>query len=455
MHSDSENEDARPAKRQKIQDESAETDINLGTLDQEADTIPPHIPNKEELKEQEEFIDSMPPEVINTIKNDSRRLTFDEFIKKYMNIDFTVRQLLLVFGFTLEAQWDSRPDIDLVPLLQYVIRRNNEKRQRRADVNSMDDVLRLLRDSSKVMVLTGAGVSVSAGIPDFRSENGIYSRLGEFGLDDPQQMFDIEFFRDEPRTFYSFAREIYPSNFKPTPSHMFIKVLEDQDKLLRNYTQNIDTLENETGIKRVIQCHGSFATAKCIACGYSVPGETIKEDIFEKRVPWCPMCDDGILKPDIVFFGEPLSQLFSDHFDADKKTVDLLIVMGSSLKVAPVGDVMHRIPHDVPQILINMESLPHMMNFDVQLLGDCDTIVSYLCRQLGWTLPVPEGGFRVPPAVMDSYTQQILPNKYVFGSAIVGLGRGKSMRVGEGQEVNGDLKEEDGKNDVEAEVHVS
>ena len=106
------------------------------------------------------------------------------------------------------------------------------------------------------MILTGAGVSVSCGIPDFRSPNGIYSRLSEFELDEPQQMFDLEFFRERPEIFYSFAREIFPSNFIPSPSHYFIKLIEDQGRLLRNYTQNIDTLEQKAGIQNVLQCHG-------------------------------------------------------------------------------------------------------------------------------------------------------------------------------------------------------
>jgi NAD-dependent SIR2 family protein deacetylase len=110
------------------------------------------------------------------------------------------------------------------------------------------------------MVLTGAGVSVSCGIPDFRSPDGIYSRLSEFQLRDPQQMFDLRFFRKRPEIFYSFAREIFPSNFTPSPSHHFIKLLEDKGKLLRNYTQNIDTLEQKAGIHNILQCHGKWVT---------------------------------------------------------------------------------------------------------------------------------------------------------------------------------------------------
>lgn len=92
-----------------------------------------------------------------------------------------------------------------------------------------------------------------AGIPDFRSKNGIYSRLAEFELSDPQEMFDLSYFKIKPETFYAFAHEIYPANFKPSPSHLFIRRLETAGKLLRNYTQNIDTLEHKAGIERVVQ----------------------------------------------------------------------------------------------------------------------------------------------------------------------------------------------------------
>ncbi|KAJ3337051.1 NAD-dependent protein deacetylase sirtuin-1 [Kappamyces sp. JEL0680] len=90
------------------------------------------------------------------------------------------------------------------------------------------------------------------------------------------------------------------------------------------------------------------------------------------------------MKPDIIFFGENLPQDFHDKFAKDKHVVDLLIVMGSSLRVAPVATVKDRIPHRVPQILINMESLRHMQEFDIQLLGYSDTVTKALARSLGW-----------------------------------------------------------------------
>lgn len=171
-------------------------------------------------------------------------------------------------------------NLDLVPILRTTVNRFLRKRRRLDHVNTLEDVVSLMAKAQNIMIVTGAGVSVSCGIPDFRSETGIYSRLQEYQLDDPQQMFDIEYFRHSPEIFYSFAKELYPSKYEPSPSHLFVKLVEDQGKLLRNYTQNIDTLEHKANIKNVVNCHGSFATASCVTCGYKCEGKDIEEYIF-------------------------------------------------------------------------------------------------------------------------------------------------------------------------------
>ncbi|BFZ17316.1 hypothetical protein BsWGS_20355 [Bradybaena similaris] len=262
------------------------------------------------------------------------------------------------------------------------------KRKKLNDINTLDDVLRVLSTSKKIIVLTGAGVSVSCGIPDFRSRDGVYARLAKDfpNLPDPQAMFDIHFFRHDPRPFFKFAREIYPGQFKPSPCHRFIRMLEEKGKLLRNYTQNIDTLEQVAGIQRVVQCHGSFATASCTVCGHKVDSSAIRDEIFNQVIPRCPRCSpapqNAVMKPDIVFFGEGLPEHFHNKMAADKDECDLLIVIGSSLKVRPVALIPNSLPASVPQILINRERL-HYLNFDVELLGNCDDIVGELCRRLG------------------------------------------------------------------------
>ncbi|KAL2769706.1 NAD-dependent protein deacetylase sirtuin-1 isoform c [Daubentonia madagascariensis] len=180
--------------------------------------------------------------------------------------------------------------------------------------------------------------------------------------------------------------EIYPGQFQPSLCHKFIALSDKEGKLLRNYTQNIDTLEQVAGIQRIIQCHGSFATASCLICKYKVDCEAVRGDIFNQIVPRCPRCpaDEplAIMKPEIVFFGENLPEQFHRAMKYDKDEVDLLIVIGSSLKVRPVALIPSSIPHEVPQILINREPLPHL-HFDVELLGDCDVIINELCHRLG------------------------------------------------------------------------
>nr|QSL97062.1 sirtuin 2 [Simocephalus vetulus] len=277
------------------------------------------------------------------------------------------------------------------------------RRERLRHINSITDAVRLLRSCKKILVLTGAGVSVSCGIPDFRSRDGIYARLAvDFpDLPDPQAMFDIHYFRKDPRPFFKFARDLWPGQFTPSKCHKFIRLLEKQNKLLRNYTQNIDTLEQQAGIDRVIQCHGSFATATCLRCQYRVPSKEIEKEIMEQRIPLCPKCSElskdeqeastsstvalssqPIMKPDIVFFGEGMPDEFHRAMAFDKEECDLIIVIGSSLKVRPVALIPCALPNHVPQILINREPLRHMV-FDVELLGDCDIIVNQLCHLLG------------------------------------------------------------------------
>ncbi|KAF9426908.1 NAD-dependent histone deacetylase sir2 [Entomortierella beljakovae] len=382
-------------------------------------------------------------------------------IRKYIlsGLVSTKKMLLLTIPEEIEIP-DSMTENDLVRTVSERIKKFLRRRRRLQSVHTLDHVVCLLKKSKRIMLLTGAGVSVSCGIPDFRSEDGIYSRLSEFELDDPQQMFDLDFFRERPQIFYSFAREIFPSNFTPSPSHYFIKMLEDRGKLLRNYTQNIDTLEQKAGIKKVLNCHGSFATASCVRCGNQVPGDEIKDQIFKQEVAFCSVCktpppppktkkrrgyhsdddddDDSddddrvkpLMKPDIVFFGEKLPAAFHQSLKEDREEVDLLIVIGSSLKVAPVSDIMHQLPNSVPQILIN-RTPNYQMEFDVQLLGNCDAIVAELCRMAGWELKhekLPGGTSNVPD--MEKYTNEdgsgeggraawsfVEPNLYLFEGA--------------------------------------
>eukprot|EP00049_Salpingoeca_infusionum_P000908 m.43532 g.43532 ORF g.43532 m.43532 type:complete len:188 (+) comp10780_c0_seq4:376-939(+) len=148
---------------------------------------------------------------------------------------------------------------------------------------SFEEVVSLMREAKNIIFVIGAGVSTSCGIPDFRSKDvGLYSVLKTRypTLPAPEAMFDMKFFLYDPRPFFDFAKELFPGNFEPSPSHRFIKAFEEKGSLLRCYSQNIDTLESQAGIKKLVQCHGSFTLATCLICHTKVQGQSLKETIF-------------------------------------------------------------------------------------------------------------------------------------------------------------------------------
>lgn len=113
-------------------------------------------------------------------------------------------------------------------------------------------------------------------------------------MSDPQEVFDIEVFREDPSIFYSIAKDILPTEKRYSPTHAFIRLLQDKGKLLTNFTQNIDNIEGAAGIlpEKMIQCHGSFATASCMDCKHQVPGEQLFETIRQGEIPKCARCEE-------------------------------------------------------------------------------------------------------------------------------------------------------------------
>ncbi len=269
-----------------------------------------------------------------------------------------------------DGQHDIYPHSKLIEHPQYFL---SLHRQRIPMFGTLDASIDLIRTAKRVIVVSGAGISVSAGIPDFRSEGGLYSivKSEHPTINDPTDLFDLETFKRDPSLFYSFAHRIWDPTVvrKPSFAHRFIKELETRDQLLRGYSQNIDLLEAAAGIGRTIQCHGSFSRCRCIGCGVYHPTDSyITKCVRERSVPYCPSCNNP-LKPDIVFFGEDLTAEFDTTIDGDLATADLLIVMGSSLKVDPVASIVRDLPPHVPQILINREVVAAPHEFDLCLLS--------------------------------------------------------------------------------------
>ena len=238
----------------------------------------------------------------------------------------------------------------------------------------------LCQQAKHILVITGAGISTSSGIPDFRSpQSGLYANLEAYKLPYPQAIFELSYLQTNPAPFFALIKKLSQKNFKPTLGHQFIKHLEKWGKLLRLYTQNIDGLDQKCGIKKIVCCHGTMATATCLGCARPYSFEDIYPIIKRDEVPRCNCDNHSIIKPDIVFFGERLPADYFTSIEADRHLVDLLLVIGSSMVVDPVASLPLQLPQDIPTLLINREA-NERYTYDVQLLGEIDTLCDKILK---------------------------------------------------------------------------
>lgn len=198
---------------------------------------------------------------------------------------------------------------------------------------SAEECAALIKASNRIVLLSGAGMSTSAGLPDFRGPDGIYKQ--KMGVD-PERIFDIDWFRKEPAFFYEFHREFLGSlkTIEPTFSHMFFASLEQKGKMSGIVTQNIDALHQRAGSKNVLEIHGSVWKSFCVNCAREWNFEDSISLAFSRDVPRCDICG-GVIKPDVVFFGETVKQLEESRKLA--RSADLFFVVGSSLNVTPAA----------------------------------------------------------------------------------------------------------------------
>jgi NAD-dependent deacetylase len=193
----------------------------------------------------------------------------------------------------------------------------------------------LVRDARSVVALTGAGISVPSGIPDFRTP-----RTGLWANVDPMQVAHIDAFRSDPVRFWSFYGERFATlgEKRPNGAHEALVELERRGLLDGVITQNIDMLHRRAGTRELVEVHGSIASCSCPDCGGSVALAQVRERLAadEQGVPRCARCD-GPIKPDVVLFGELLPAAALMRARAMCERADLLLCIGSSLQVHPVA----------------------------------------------------------------------------------------------------------------------
>ncbi|XP_047733388.1 NAD-dependent protein deacetylase sirtuin-3, mitochondrial isoform X2 [Prionailurus viverrinus] len=219
--------------------------------------------------------------------------------------------------------------------------------------------------------------------------SGLYSNLQQYDLPYPEAIFELTFFHHNPKPFFALAKELHPGSYRPNVIHYFLRLLHDKGLLLRLYTQNIDGLERVAGIpaSKLVEAHGSFASATCTVCRRPFPGKDVWDEVMVDRIPRCPVCT-GIVKPDIVFFGETLPQRFLLHV-VDFPMADVLLILGTSLEVEPFASLSEAVRSSVPRLLINRDLVGPFAwrprSRDVVQLGDMVHSVERLVELLGWT----------------------------------------------------------------------
>ena len=191
----------------------------------------------------------------------------------------------------------------------------------------------LVRESDCTVALTGAGVSVPSGIPDFRTpETGLWANV------DPMEVAHIDVFERDPKRFWSYYRPRFQSlgDKRPNAAHEALAELERRGLLEGVITQNIDRLHRAAGSQNVVEVHGSIETSSCTRCSHSFGVEEVEELFDAEGVANCSACG-GLVKPDVVLFGELLPESAMARARSLAERADLMLCVGSSLAVYPVA----------------------------------------------------------------------------------------------------------------------
>lgn len=200
-------------------------------------------------------------------------------------------------------------------------------------VDALADLVGLVQRSERIVALTGAGISVPSGIPDFRTPGeGMWEKV------DPMKVANIDAFHRDTRAFWDFYRPRFEmlGDKVPNPAHHALVALEAAGKLDAVITQNIDRLHSAAGTTELIEVHGSIETSSCTTCGASWELARVQELFDDEGVAVCTGCF-GKVKPDVVLFGEMLPVAAIERARELAETADLMLCVGSSLEVFPAA----------------------------------------------------------------------------------------------------------------------
>ena len=248
-------------------------------------------------------------------------------------------------------------------------------------MNTFNEIIKLVKASKSTVILTGAGISTESGLPDFRSDNGFWTK------NKPIQF--SEFLQSEEKQRLSWERNIelhsLLKNIEPNLGHMFVEKIIGLQKNNFLITQNIDGLHQKSGVsrKKIIEIHGSAIEAACLECAAKQNILDFHDAIkLEDPLPKCTFCG-GVVKVATISFGQPMNEMDMMHASKIVEESDLMIVMGSSLKVLPAG----KLPNLAMQsgsklIILNREKTRYDQSADIVINDELQNICSKLIDEL-------------------------------------------------------------------------
>ena len=244
---------------------------------------------------------------------------------------------------------------------------------------ALDDAAELFHKAQRVVVLTGAGISTPSGIPDFRSEGtGLWSR------DEPLEAASLNTFRTAPEKFFHWFRPLAGQIFyaSPNPAHTALAEYEHAGHHEIILTQNIDGLHQKAGSRHVVEMHGSLRTLSCTQCYRKFPAEDFLKPYIEHGIiPQCSNCN-GILKPDVILFGEQLPQSAWQEAQRAAHQCDLMLVAGSSLEVLPVAGLpVQALDRGAHLIVINNTPTYIDLRADIVITDNVATVLPEIMKR--------------------------------------------------------------------------
>ena len=240
----------------------------------------------------------------------------------------------------------------------------------------------LIKQSRNTVFFGGAGVSTESGIPDFRSESGLYAAQEVYGYP-PEELLSYSFFRSQPELFFRYYKEnLVAKDVKPNPAHIALAQLESQGKLVAVITQNVDGLHQAAGSQTVYELHGTNHRHCCINCRaeYSLDYIMTPENCHG-IIPVCGKCD-GTVRPDVVLYEEQLNNATVTAAIKAIERAELLIIGGTSLAVYPAAGLLDYFTGD-NLVLINKSATNRDNQAELIIRDSIGGVISEVQKELG------------------------------------------------------------------------